>query len=269
MFSSKRKTILKATYDISLKKTNYLCRQNKDMVFENKLHKEQIHANHLHFLKAYWSRLLTTINASWLYRRMFYTLLLYFFLSFIKTFSFYIMQLGILKIFSSCNFSFCIWFHNIVIFAYFYFGAAAQSSGDVSVNDGQQIQQQKKTSFTDLGPLKDTERRDLNCAVKEYLLIAGYRLTAMTFYEEVGNAVLLFSPLFKRLVMLYCFFPLSFSDFPFFPLICFPFARLYLVVLITKWCLPCCLRCNIAVWLFRFWIFICQLIYFVSNWEIM
>jgi len=43
------------------------------------------------------------------------------------------------------------------------------------------------TSFTAsaLGPLSDTERRDLNCAVKEYLLFAGYRLTAMTFYEEV------------------------------------------------------------------------------------
>jgi hypothetical protein len=36
-----------------------------------------------------------------------------------------------------------------------------------------------------LGPLKDNERRDLNCAVKEYLLLAGYRLAAMTFYEEV------------------------------------------------------------------------------------
>ncbi|XP_019452090.1 PREDICTED: lisH domain and HEAT repeat-containing protein KIAA1468 [Lupinus angustifolius] len=65
---------------------------------------------------------------------------------------------------------------------------AAHSSGDVSVNDGQQILPQKKDiSFTDLGPLKDTERRDLNCAVKEYLLIAGYRLTAMTFYEEVTD----------------------------------------------------------------------------------
>jgi hypothetical protein len=58
------------------------------------------------------------------------------------------------------------------------------------VNDGQQ--KQKNTSFTDLGPLKDTERQDLNCAVKEYLLLAGYRLTAMTFYEEVGIAVLPF-----------------------------------------------------------------------------
>ncbi|KAL3032449.1 hypothetical protein AAZX31_02G084600 [Glycine max] len=64
---------------------------------------------------------------------------------------------------------------------------AEKISGDVSVNDGQQIQQKKNSSFTDLGPLKETERRDLNCAVKEYLLIAGYRLTAMTFYEEVTD----------------------------------------------------------------------------------
>ncbi|KAK9134337.1 hypothetical protein Syun_013667 [Stephania yunnanensis] len=45
----------------------------------------------------------------------------------------------------------------------------------------------KDISFSDLGPLKDNERRDLNCAVKEYLLLAGYRLTAMTFYEEVAE----------------------------------------------------------------------------------
>jgi len=75
---------------------------------------------------------------------------------------------------------------------YFFLNAATQLSGDVSVNDGQQIQQQKNTSFTDLGPLKDTERQDLNCAVKEYLLIAGYRLTAMTFYEEVSILYCLF-----------------------------------------------------------------------------
>lgn len=43
------------------------------------------------------------------------------------------------------------------------------------------------TSFSELGPLKENERRDLNCAVKEYLLLAGYRLTAMTFYEEVTD----------------------------------------------------------------------------------
>lgn len=42
-------------------------------------------------------------------------------------------------------------------------------------------------SSSDLGPLKENERSDLNCAVKEYLLLAGYRLTAMTFYEEVTD----------------------------------------------------------------------------------
>lgn len=64
---------------------------------------------------------------------------------------------------------------------------AAKSSGDASVNNELQIQQRNgDISFTYLGPLRDSERRDLNCAVKEYLLIAGYRLTAMTFYEEVG-----------------------------------------------------------------------------------
>ncbi|XP_065619519.1 uncharacterized protein LOC136063287 [Quercus suber] len=53
---------------------------------------------------------------------------------------------------------------------------------------GSEFQRQKReASFSDLGPLKDNERRDLNCAVKEYLLIAGYRLTAMTFYEEVTD----------------------------------------------------------------------------------
>ncbi|CAN8300117.1 unnamed protein product [Cochlearia groenlandica] len=51
-----------------------------------------------------------------------------------------------------------------------------------------EIQRKKKNfSFTDIGPLKNNERQDLNCAVKEYLLLAGYRLTAMTFYEEVTD----------------------------------------------------------------------------------
>ncbi|KAM5558021.1 RAB11-binding protein RELCH [Rosa sericea] len=59
---------------------------------------------------------------------------------------------------------------------------------NASVNNGPQYQRQKTdVSFSDLGPLKDNERRDLNCAVKEYLLIAGYRLTAMTFFEEVTD----------------------------------------------------------------------------------
>ncbi|KAL0461995.1 UNVERIFIED_CONTAM: RAB11-binding protein RELCH [Sesamum latifolium] len=45
----------------------------------------------------------------------------------------------------------------------------------------------RSISCSDLGPLKDNERLDINCAVKEYLLLAGYRLTAMTFYEEVDD----------------------------------------------------------------------------------
>lgn len=59
---------------------------------------------------------------------------------------------------------------------------------DVSVADGPKIQPDKREiTFSSLGPLKDSERRDLNCAVKEYLLFAGYRLTAMTFIEEVTD----------------------------------------------------------------------------------
>lgn len=63
-----------------------------------------------------------------------------------------------------------------------------ESKSDVRVNSGPDIVRPKKdASFSDLGPLKGSERRDLNCAIKEYLLIAGYRLTAMTFYEEVTD----------------------------------------------------------------------------------
>ncbi|XP_048129377.1 RAB11-binding protein RELCH isoform X1 [Rhodamnia argentea] len=76
--------------------------------------------------------------------------------------------------------------------------AELQKKSEVSANElsvpnvestkgGPDIQRQKRDSFSDLGPLKDNERCDLNCAVKEYLLIAGYRLTAMTFYEEVTD----------------------------------------------------------------------------------
>ncbi|CAL9755945.1 unnamed protein product [Musa acuminata subsp. burmannicoides] len=36
-------------------------------------------------------------------------------------------------------------------------------------------------------PFKGHEHKDINCAVKEYLLFAGYRLTAMTFLEEVTD----------------------------------------------------------------------------------
>ncbi|RDX66985.1 LisH domain and HEAT repeat-containing protein, partial [Mucuna pruriens] len=68
---------------------------------------------------------------------------------------------------------------------------AVQSNGDVSerIIEEQKGNNNNNITFTTsvLGPLKDTERRDLNCAVKEYLLTAGYRLTAMTFYEEVTD----------------------------------------------------------------------------------
>lgn len=57
---------------------------------------------------------------------------------------------------------------------------------DAKAKNGSSIQQSGETKFSDLGPLKAEERHDLNCAVKEYLLLAGYRLTAMTFYEEVN-----------------------------------------------------------------------------------
>ncbi|XP_019227790.1 PREDICTED: lisH domain and HEAT repeat-containing protein KIAA1468 [Nicotiana attenuata] len=64
----------------------------------------------------------------------------------------------------------------------------SDSKIDTLENHGTDFQQQKREgSFSDLGPLKDNERRDLNCAVKEYLLLAGYRLTAMTFLEEVTD----------------------------------------------------------------------------------
>ncbi|KAI3451788.1 hypothetical protein Pfo_008453 [Paulownia fortunei] len=61
-------------------------------------------------------------------------------------------------------------------------------SANTTANNGSIVQPIKRdVSFSDLGPLKDNERLDINCAVKEYLLLAGYRLTAMTFYEEVTD----------------------------------------------------------------------------------
>lgn len=74
----------------------------------------------------------------------------------------------------------------------------AELNEDNHGNHGVEFQRQKRDiSFSDLGPLKDIERKDLNCAVKEYLLLAGYRLTAMTFYEEVrmrAQTLFLLSP---------------------------------------------------------------------------
>ncbi|KAJ0753898.1 putative transcription factor interactor and regulator LisH family [Helianthus annuus] len=58
---------------------------------------------------------------------------------------------------------------------------------DAKAKNGSDVQQSRETAVSELGPLKAKERQDLNCAVKEYLLLAGYRLTAMTFYEEVSN----------------------------------------------------------------------------------
>lgn len=62
--------------------------------------------------------------------------------------------------------------------------AGPPSDASASNEPGPELRK-SDTSFSELGPLKENERRDLNCAVKEYLLLAGYRLTAMTFYEEV------------------------------------------------------------------------------------
>ncbi|CAH1420222.1 unnamed protein product [Lactuca virosa] len=65
--------------------------------------------------------------------------------------------------------------------------AKQDEPSDAKAKNGSSIQQSGETKFSDLGPLKAEERHDLNCAVKEYLLLAGYRLTAMTFYEEVTD----------------------------------------------------------------------------------
>lgn len=58
---------------------------------------------------------------------------------------------------------------------------------DASTHKGSSQQDKRDVKISALGPLKDNERKDLNCAVKEYLLLAGYRLAAMTFIEEVPD----------------------------------------------------------------------------------
>ncbi|KAH9311798.1 hypothetical protein KI387_026833, partial [Taxus chinensis] len=62
-----------------------------------------------------------------------------------------------------------------------------ESLGSLRTEKLSRQQLEQKNFFSNLGPLKDNERRDLNCAVKEYLLSAGYKLTTMTFYEEVTD----------------------------------------------------------------------------------
>ncbi|KAJ1257433.1 hypothetical protein BS78_K042000 [Paspalum vaginatum] len=60
--------------------------------------------------------------------------------------------------------------------------------GVSSTHEGSTSQQDKwDMKNSALGPLKANERKDLNCAVKEYLLLAGYRLAAMTLIEEVPD----------------------------------------------------------------------------------
>ncbi|XP_072993401.1 uncharacterized protein [Typha latifolia] len=61
------------------------------------------------------------------------------------------------------------------------------SPDKLNVDGSRSQQSRRETALSSLGPLKDNERKDLNCAVKEYLLFAGYRLTAMTFIEEVTD----------------------------------------------------------------------------------
>ncbi|XP_049931986.1 uncharacterized protein LOC116247963 [Nymphaea colorata] len=63
----------------------------------------------------------------------------------------------------------------------------AKPGSDIAAWSNGTASKEKECSFLDLGPLKDGERRDLNCAIKEYLVFAGYRLTALTFYEEVKD----------------------------------------------------------------------------------
>ncbi|KAL2651580.1 hypothetical protein R1flu_019708 [Riccia fluitans] len=65
--------------------------------------------------------------------------------------------------------------------------AVAPVEFEVPNTEAQDDSPSKSRSFRDLGPLGDADRNDLNCVVKEYLVAAGYKLSAMTFYEEVGE----------------------------------------------------------------------------------
>lgn len=72
-----------------------------------------------------------------------------------------------------------------------------------SIREGYTRQQENwDVKISALGPLKDNERKDLNCAVKEYLLLAGYRLAVMTFIEEVYSTFSAF-PLLLQLPSMY------------------------------------------------------------------
>lgn len=45
-------------------------------------------------------------------------------------------------------------------------------------------------NFRGLGAVQEKERLDIDCAVKEYLMAAGYKISAMTFQEEVPKDTL-------------------------------------------------------------------------------
>lgn len=45
-------------------------------------------------------------------------------------------------------------------------------------------------NFRVLGAVQEKERLDIDCAVKEYLMAAGYKISAMTFQEEVPKDTL-------------------------------------------------------------------------------
>ena len=66
---------------------------------------------------------------------------------------------------------------------------AVDDSKSFEINKEGALQPTMSKSETAMSPLLDpiheSERRALDWAVKEYLLAAGYKLTAMTFYEEV------------------------------------------------------------------------------------
>lgn len=85
---------------------------------------------------------------------------------------------------------------------------------DASTHEGFNQQDKRNVKISALGPLKDNERKDLNCAVKEYLLLAGYRLAAMTFIEEVRIiCVLVFIFMLKLPPNVYQFLIFVFSYF--------------------------------------------------------
>jgi hypothetical protein len=67
--------------------------------------------------------------------------------------------------------------------------AAEQGLGPVTPRTPQRPQGHHKTFSASLDNLSSTEKRDLNSAVQEYLKAQGYKLTAMTFCDEVSASL--------------------------------------------------------------------------------